>query len=135
MALRSERRFISYAKVESGMIIDFDYTKADGSRNRYMVLVIDPSRLNHQAKERQLHGYIVSEFSDIELLKFLARFQTSINLSQDSRRDPVVEGLDTVDAYDKFKLMDSDYKDRRLYRTFIVSKIDRPRQILIGLPD
>lgn len=131
MGIRSERRFISLSDVVPGMVVDFAYTKLNGERGNYTVLVVEPSRINDTAKEPQLHGYNITELSDLELIKFLAGFKTSINLSPEDRSAPVVEGLNTTEAYEAFKLMD----DKRLYRTFIVSKIDRLRQVLLGSPD
>lgn len=136
--IRSERRFIALANVEPGMIVDFAYTKLNGERGNYTVLVIEVfygtvegSNINKNAKEPKLHGYNITELSDLELFKLLASFKTTINFSPEDRRAPVVEELNTKEAYQAFKSMDN----KRLYRTFNVSKIDRLRQVLLGSPD
>jgi len=69
MAFRSERRFINLDKVESGMMLQFNYTKLSGESSQYTVLVIDPNRKNQRASEPQLHGFIIEDFSDEELLQ------------------------------------------------------------------
>jgi hypothetical protein len=115
------------------MLIEFTYKKAIGGGGKYIVLVIDPSRQNERAKEEQLHGFIVDDMSDAELIRFISNFKTSITLMSEDRRMAIVDNLNSTDAYAEFKA--SEYKDKRIYRTFNVSKITRPQQILVGSPD
>lgn len=133
MAIRSERRFIAISSITPGMLIEFTYKKAIGGGGKYIVLVIDPSRQNERAKEEQLHGFIVDDMSDAELIRFISNFKTSITLMSEDRRMAIVDNLNSTDAYAEFKA--SEYKDKRIYRTFNVSKITRPQQILVGSPD
>lgn len=130
MALRSERRFISIDAVESGMMIQFNYTKKSGGSGNYVVLVVDPSRQNERATENQLHGFVIDELSDKELIEFFASFNKNINIDYTDRRASVVEGLNTNEAYATFA--SSKYVKDRSYRTFNLSGISRVRQILIG---
>lgn len=133
MPLRSERRFININSVESGMMIQFSYTKKSGDSGNYVVLVVDPNRTNERATEPQLHGFVIDELTDSELIEFFSSFNKSINLDYDDRRAKVVEGLNTDEAYDAFST--SKYVQNRSYRTFNLSGISQVRQILIGSID
>jgi hypothetical protein len=133
MALRSERRFISLDDVLSGMIIEFNYTKLDGTANSYIVLVVDPNRQNERAKEPQLHGFLIEDMSDEELFKFASEFGTSITIDPISRKNPFVSDLNTDEAYKRF--VGSTYSKDRTYRTFLISKMSKVRQVLIGAPE
>jgi hypothetical protein len=133
MPLRSERRFININSVESGMMIQFNYTKKSGDSGNYVVLVVDPNRTNERATEAQLHGFVIDELTDSELIEFFSSFNKSINLDYDDRRAKVVEGLNTDEAYDAFST--SKYVQNRSYRTFNLSGISQVRQILIGSID
>jgi hypothetical protein len=131
MAFRSERRFINLDKVESGMMLQFNYTKLSGESSQYTVLVIDPNRKNQRASEPQLHGFIIEDFSDEELIQFIVSFRTTTNIGDyENRSKAIVEQLDSNVAYDRFK--NSKYADGRPYRTFNRSKIYQLRQILVG---
>jgi len=130
MPLRSERRFINISNVESGMMIQFNYKKKSGESGQYIVLVVDPNRTNTRATEPQLHGFVIKELSDSELIEFFASFKTNIKLDYDDRRAPVVEKLNTDEAYNKF--VSSKYVTDRSYRTFNLSGISQVRQILPG---
>lgn len=73
MALRSERRFIGKKNIQSGMLLEFSYTKkSDGSTKSYMVLVIDPAKTNDTTKTTQLHGVLVDDLSDKNLIELVA---------------------------------------------------------------
>ena len=73
MALRSERRFIGKKNIQSGMLLEFSYTKkSDGSTKSYMVLVIDPSKKNENSNTIQLHGIIINDLSDDELINLVS---------------------------------------------------------------
>jgi len=93
MPLRSERRFISLSNVKSGMMIQFSYQKKSGGAGSYTVLVIDPNRKSERATEPQLHGFVIEELTDAQLIEFFASFGTSINMDYDDRRASVVENL------------------------------------------
>ena len=130
MPLRSERRFISINSVTPGMMIQFNYTKKSGGSGSYVVLVVDPKRQNDHATEPQLHGFVIDELTDAQLIEFFASIGANINIDYEDRRASVVEGLNTDEAYNKFK--GSKYVDSRSYRTFNLTGISQVRQILIG---
>ena len=133
MALRSERRFIGITSLKSGMMIEFNYTKKSGGSGNYVVLVVDPKRQNERATEPQLHGFVIDELSDSELIEFFTSFGKSTKLDYDDRRASVVEDLNTDEAYNTFK--SSKYVKDRSYRTFNLSGMSSIRQILIGSVD
>lgn len=130
MALRSERRFIGISNVQSGMMVQFNYTKKSGGSGSYIVLVVDPDRKNNHAKEPQLHGFVIDDMSDEELMEFFTSFRKNVNIDFTDRAASVVEGLNSSEAYDNFKA--SKYVKNRSYRTFSVSGISQLRQILLG---
>jgi hypothetical protein len=130
MAIRSERRFIALSNVQSGMMVQFSYTKKSGGSGSYLVLVVDPDRKNDRATETQLHGFVIQDMSDTELIDFFSSFQKSMNIDFSDRAASVIEGLNTDEAYETFK--GSKYVKDRSYRTFNVSKISQLRQILLG---
>lgn len=133
MPLRSERRFIGLNSVKSGMMVQFNYIKKSGDSGSYVVLVVDPNRTNERATEPQLHGFVIDELSDLQLIEFFASFGKSIKFDYEDRRASVVEGLDTDEAYELFS--NSKYVEKRSYRTFNLSGISQVRQILIGSVD
>lgn len=130
MPIRSERRFIGLNSIKSGMMIQFDYQKKSGGSGNYIVLVVDPNRQNEHASEPQLHGFIIEELNDEELVEFFSSFKQSINLDYGDRTASVVEGLNTDEAYSTFTT--SKYVTNRSYRTFNLSGMSRIRQILLG---
>ena len=130
MPLRSERRFISVSNVKSGMMIQFNYAKKSGGSGAYTVLVVDPNRKNERATEPQLHGFVIDELTDDQLIDFFASFRKSINIDYEDRRASVVEGLNTDEAYATFA--GSKYVKNRSYRTFNLSGMSQVRQILLG---
>ena len=133
MPLRSEPQFVSLSNVKSGMMIQFNYQKKSGGAGSYTVLVIDPNRKSERATEPQLHGFVIDELSDSQLIEFFASFGTSINMDYDDRRASVVENLNTDEAYKTFS--SSPYVKDRSYRTFNLSGMSQVRQILIGSVD
>jgi len=133
MPLRSERRFIGLNSVTPGMMIQFNYTKKSGGSGSYTVLVVDPNRQNDHASEPQLHGFVIDELSDSQLIEFFASFGKTTKLDYEDRRASVVEGLNTDEAYTTFK--SSKYVDNRSYRTFNISSMSSVRQILLGEVD
>lgn len=133
MPLRSERRFISLNSVTPGMMIQFNYTKKSGGSGSYTVLVVDPNRQNEHASEPQLHGFVIDELSDSQLIEFFTSFGKTTKLDYEDRRASVVEGLNTDEAYTTFK--SSKYVDNRSYRTFNISSMSSVRQILLGEVD
>lgn len=130
MAIRSERRYISPGDIKSGMMVQFNYNKKSGGSDEYIVLVVDPKRQNTRATEPQLHGFVIDELSDAQLVEFFSSFKKTINLDYTNRRGSVVEGLNTTEAYTAFA--SSKYVKDRSYRTFNLSGITQPRQILVG---
>ena len=133
MALRSEGRFISLNNVKPGMMISFNYSKKSGDSGKYTVLVVDPNRQNERALEPQLHGFVIDELSDKELVEFFTSFGKSIKLDYEDRRSSIVEELNTDEAYERFK--SSKYVKDRSYRTFNLSTMSAVRQILLGSVD
>lgn len=131
MAIRSQRRFINLNNVESGMMLQFTYRKTSGETGEYTVLVVDPNRENEHASQPQLHGYLLNDFSDRELVDFFSSFDTEVNLDVEENRTPVVADLNNDEAYAKFA--SSRYVNNRAYRTFNLSGISRVRQILVGI--
>lgn len=133
MPIRSERRFIALTDVESGMMVQFNYLKKSGETGQYIVLVVDPNRTNTRATEAQLHGFIIDQLSDEELIEFFSSFRKNIKMNYEDRRASIVEGLDTDEAYETFRA--SKFVKDRTYRTFNLSGISGLRQILLGSVD
>lgn len=131
MPLRSERRYIGMNDVKSGMMVEFTYSKKSGGSNNYMVLVVDPRRKNERATELQLHGFIIDNMTDDQLVEFFASFRKNVKMDYTDRRASVVEGLDSKEAYTTF--VNSKYVKDRSYRTFNHSGITKIRQILLGM--
>ena len=130
MPLRSERRFIGLSDVEPGMMIQFNYSKKSGGGGSYVVLVVDPNKENDHATEPQLHGFVINELSDSQLIDFFSSFGKSVAIDSENRRASVVEGLNTDEAYATFA--SSKYVKNRSYRTFNLSGVSQVRQILLG---
>ncbi len=130
MALRSQRRFIGLSDVQSGMMIQFNYKKESGGSGNYIVLVVDPNRKNERAKDSQLHGFVIDQLSDKELVDFFASLNETTILEYENKRESVVKNLNTDEAYQRFK--SSKYVKDRSYRTFNLGGMSSIRQILIG---
>ena len=128
MALRSERRFISKSKIESGMLLEFSYTKiADGASGRYTVLVIDPVKKNESTGNEQLHALLIDDLDDMELIRLITTLG-SFQFNPDERDAPLTN-LQSDAVYTKYL---NTTKSQRRYRTFILKNITNPQQILIG---
>jgi len=130
MPLRSERRFISISNVKPGMMIEFNYTKKSGGGGSYIILVVDPNRKNERATEPQLHGFVIDELTDEQLIEFFSSFRKSINIDYKDRQASIIEGLNTDEAYNTFAT--SKYVKDRSYRTFNLTGMSQVRQILLG---
>jgi hypothetical protein len=130
MAIRSQRRFIGLRNVKPGMMVQFNYTKRQGGNGSYVVLVVDPDRKNEHATESQLHGFVIKDMTDSELVEFFSSFNKSINVGLGDKTASVVEDLNTDEAYQTFR--SSKYVSDRSYRTFNRSAITQLRQILLG---
>lgn len=130
MGLRSERRFIGLSNVKPGMMVQFSYTKKEGGSGSYVVLVVDPDRKNERATETQLHGFVIQDMSDAELIEFFSSFKKRTTIDVENRDASIIEDLNTDDAYEAFK--SSKYVKDRSYRTFNRSRIGQLRQILLG---
>jgi hypothetical protein len=133
MPIRSTRRFIGITDVKPGMMVQFNYSKKGGGSGSYIVLVVDPRRENDHATEPQLHGFIIGELSDTQLIEFFNSFGKTVSLDSVEQRASVIEGLNTDEAYAKFST--SKYVKNRAYRTFNLSGISQMRQILLGNVD
>jgi hypothetical protein len=130
MALRSERKFIAKGSIKSGMLVEFSYTKIkDGSVGSYMVLVIDPAKKNESTTNDQLHGLLVDDLSDMDLVRMSTEFGQVFNYNPDNRSNPITN-LQSDDAYARYTT--STMKNDRRYRTFLLQNISSLRQILIG---
>lgn len=128
MPLRSERRFISYADIRSGMLVEFDYIPESGSGSKkYQVLVIDPNKQNLHTSDMCLHGLLTDDLGDFEVISLIAKI-SNLELDPEDRRSPITK-LDTDAAYARYK--GSVSKERR-YRTFLRKNIKSVRQILTG---
>lgn len=130
MALRSQRRYISASALASGMMIEFSYQKKSGGGGNYVVLVVEPSRPNKYSSEPQLHGYVIDQLNDQELIEFISSFEKNIKIDRDDKRASIIEGLNSDEAYQKF--LSSKYAQDRSYRTFNIKNMSQIRQILIG---
>lgn len=130
MALRSSRRFIGLTNVKPGMMVQLSYTKKSGGSGSYVVLVVDPNKKNERATEPQLHGFVIDDMSDSELVDFFSSFKKNTNIDFSNKSASVVEGLNTDEAYSTFR--GSKYVENRSYRTFNHSGISQLRQILLG---
>jgi hypothetical protein len=114
------------------MMIQFNYSKKSGGSGQYIVLVVDPNRENDHASEPQLHGFVIDQLSDSELIEFFSSFRTTITIDSENRKKSVVEQLNTDEAYAAFA--SSKYVKNRSYRTFNLSGMSSIRQILVGTP-
>lgn len=132
MTLRSSRRFISISDIQSGMMLQFRYTKLDNSTNDYTVLVIDPARLDTRTDILQLHAYDIGELSDSDIVKFMLELDTHLAINPDNRKQSLVK-LNADEVYRHF-VKSSQYKDRP-YKRFIPNNMQLVRQILVGAPD
>ena len=133
MALRSSRRFTSLDSIESGMMIQFTYTKKrDDSNESYTVLVIDPKKKHETSGTEHLHGLVINDYNDDELLTLAANIGKNFKyeLEEESRRDPLAF-LKEDAAYQKFIQYYGDDRDK-VYRTFIPERMSSVRQILLG---
>lgn len=133
MPILSERRYISVGDIRSGMMIQFTYNKKSGGTDDYIVLVVDPNKPNKYTTEKQLHGFIIEDLSDAQLIEFFSSFNKTVKLDYLDRRASVVEGLNTTEAYNAFKT--SKYVKDRSYRTFNLNSMNQVRQILLGSAD
>jgi len=152
MPLRSERRFISISNVKPGMMIEFNYTKKSGGGGSYIILVVDPNRKNERATEPQLHGFVIDELTDEQLIEFFSSFRKSINIDYKDRKneratEPQLHGFvideltdeQLIEFFSSFrKSINIDYKDRQAsiieglntdeaYNTFATSKYVKDR--------
>jgi hypothetical protein len=126
MALRSERRYISKGDIKSGMMLDITYQKKSGETKPYTILVVDPTKQNQYTTTSQLHGILINDLTDAELIKLVV---TIGNLQyQEDRRSPLTN-LQSDEVYDKYKSL---YGSQDRYRTFILENIKTARQILLG---
>jgi hypothetical protein len=129
MAIRGQRKYINISNVEPGMMIQFNYKKLSGETNEYVVLVIDPNRENEHASQPQLHGYLLRDFSDKELVDFFSSLDTEAKIDPKSKT-PVIKDINNDEMYSKFAT--SKYVSNRPYRTFNLTGISKVRQILVG---
>lgn len=127
MPLRSEGLYISPTDLQTGMMIDFSYTKRDSSVERYTVLVIDPAK--RAGDKVYLHALLIDDFSDMELVRLSTEVGKVFNYDPDEREVPITH-LQSDDAYLRYKA--SPFLNKRIYRTFLLENIANPRQILIG---
>lgn len=131
MAFRSERRFISYPAVTTGMMVEFSYTKESGETNTYTAIVIDPSKPKEVdgVQQKYMHAILLDDLTDFEVIKLATELGEEFEFNPDNRRLPITY-LKTDEAYANYKK--SNVKPKRIYRTFITEKIKTIRQILLG---
>jgi peroxiredoxin len=127
MALRSTRRFMSKSSIQSGMLLDITYKKGSGETKTYSVLAIDPDKVNQHTNNRQLHGLLIDDLSDDDVIK-LINVMGELTYDAEDKRAPLTD-LQNNEAYEKFK---ANYDTKERYRTFILENITNVRQILIG---
>jgi hypothetical protein len=127
MALRSTRRFISKGNIQSGMLLDISYKKSSGESKTYSVLTIDPDKINQYTNNRQLHGLLIDDLNDDEVIK-LINVMGELTYNVEDKRAPLTD-LQNNEAYEKFK---ANYDTKERYRTFTLDNISSVRQILIG---
>jgi hypothetical protein len=127
MALRSTRRFISKRDILSGMLLDINYQKNSGENKIYSVLVIDPDKVNQHTNNRQLHGILIDDLTDDEIIKLINDMGELTYDSEDTRA-PLAD-LQNNEAYQRFS---ANYDTKKRYRTFTLENISSARQILIG---
>ena len=132
MTLRSKRRFISIGDIQSGMMLQFRYTKADNTTDDYIVLVIDPSRRDPRTDKIQLHAYDIGQLSDSDIEQFMLDLDTVLTIDVNNRRKSLV-ALNVDEVYRHF-IKSSQYKDRP-YKRFLPEKMQLVRQLLVGIPD
>jgi hypothetical protein len=127
MALRSTRRFISKGSIQSGMLLDISYKKSSGESKTYSVLTIDPDKINQYTNNRQLHGLLIDDLNDDEVVK-LINVMGELTYNVEDKKAPLTD-LQNNEAYEKFK---ANYDTKERYRTFTLDNISSVRQILIG---
>lgn len=129
MPISSKSVSITLDEVTSGMVIEFFYIKESGNSDTYRILVIDPNKKNKYTSEPQLHGYIIKDMSDTELLEFFSSFNENIKFDYENKEIGVVANLNTDEAYSIFA--SSNYVKDRSYRTFNLKNISQVRQVLL----
>jgi hypothetical protein len=127
MPLRSEGRYISPEEFQTGMMIDFSYTKRDSTVQRYLAIVIDPAKKT--GDNIYLHALLIDGLSDMELVRLSIEVGQVFNYDPDDREAPITY-LQSDDAYSRYKA--SPFLNQRIYRTFLLENVTSPRQILIG---
>lgn len=131
MAFRSERRFISYGKVTTGMMVEFSYTKETGDTNTYTAIVIDPSKSKevNGVQQKYMHAILIDDLTDFEIIKLATELGEEFEFDPDNRTVPITY-LKTDEAYTRYT--QSNIKPKRIYRTFITERVKSIRQILLG---
>lgn len=110
------------------MLLEFSYTKkSDGSTKSYMVLVIDPAKKNENTKTTQLHGILIDDLSDDELIKLIVTLGNT-QITPNAREAPLAN-LQSNETYDNYV---GSIKGDRRYRTFVLDNVGSVRQILVG---
>jgi hypothetical protein len=132
MQLRSTRRFISVDDIQTGMMLQFRYTKLDKATDDYTVLVIDPAKVDSRTDRIQLHAYDIGQLSDSDIVQFMLDLDTELSIDANNRRKSLA-ALNADEVYRHF-INSSQYKDRP-YKRFIPEKMQLVRQILVGAPD
>lgn len=130
--LRGTRQFISKEKLESGMLVEFSYRQEYGDKTvkTYQILVIDPRKKNERGSEDLLHGILIEDLNDSELLQ-LANSLSVEPLLLEGEKIPLTnfKSTGTLINYNA-----SAFKDSKKYRTFILKNIQgTPRQILLNV--
>lgn len=130
--LRGTRQFISKEKLESGMLVEFSYRQEYGDKTvkTYQILVIDPRKKNERGSEDLLHGILVEDLNDEDLLK-LANSLSGTSIMLEGEKAPLAN-LKSTGILTNYNA--SAIKGNRKYRTFLLKNIQgTPRQILLNI--
>jgi hypothetical protein len=109
------------------MILDFRYNKLNGEAKMYQALVIDPSKLDKHTGNLQMHGLLIDDLGDQELLEML-KMLGSFFEAPPGWRNPIAD-YNSDAVYERIKQRITDIKKR--YRTFLVDNITEPRQRIV----
>jgi hypothetical protein len=91
------------------------------------VIIIDPAK--KAGDDAYLHGLVIDNLSDMELVRLSTEIGKEFNYDPSERKAPITY-LQSDAAYERYKA--SGIVNERLYRTFLLSNVSNPRQILIG---
>jgi hypothetical protein len=109
------------------MLLDIIYQKDSGETSTYSVLAIDPDKVNQFTNNRQLHGLLIGDLTDDEIVK-LINVMGELIYNPEDKKAALVD-LQNNESYQKFS---ANYDTKKRYRTFTLNNIRSVRQILVG---